>query len=65
MIRSISHKGLRRLYEDGNARGVIPEHAAKLRDVLARLDAAVHLRIWICLASGCIRLRATSKVFGL
>ena len=40
MIRSIRHKGLRRLYEDGNARGVIPEHAAKLRDVLARLDAA-------------------------
>jgi len=40
MIRSIRHKGLRRLYEDGKARGVIPEHAAKLRDVLARLDAA-------------------------
>ena len=40
MIRSIRHKGLKRLYEDDNARGLAPEHAAKLRDVLARLDAA-------------------------
>ena len=40
MIRSIRHKGLRRLYEDGNGRGLIPEHAAKLGDVLARLDAS-------------------------
>ena len=39
-IRSVRHKELKRLYEDGNARGVIPEHADKLRDVLARLDAA-------------------------
>jgi toxin HigB-1 len=40
MIRSIRHKGLKRLYEDDNARGVAPGHASKLRDVLARLDAA-------------------------
>jgi toxin HigB-1 len=40
MIRSVRHKGLKRLYADGNARGVIPEHAVKLRDVLVRLDAA-------------------------
>jgi toxin HigB-1 len=40
MIRSISHKGLRRLYEDDDPRGVIREHAVKLRDILARLDAA-------------------------
>jgi len=40
MIRSIRHKGLKRLYDDNNARGVAPEHATKLRDVLARLDAA-------------------------
>ncbi len=40
MIRSIRHKGLKRLYEDDNVRGVPPEHAGKLRDVLARLDAA-------------------------
>ena len=40
MIRSIRHKGLKRLYEDDNPRGVIGEHAEKLRDILARLDAA-------------------------
>jgi proteic killer suppression protein len=40
MIRSIRHKGLKRLYEDDDLRGVIREHAVKLRDILARLDAA-------------------------
>ena len=40
VIRSIRHKGLKRLYEDDDPRGVAQEHAAKLRDILARLDAA-------------------------
>jgi len=40
MIRSIRHKGLKRLHEDDDSRGVIREHAEKLRDILARLDAA-------------------------
>jgi len=40
MIRSIRHKGLKRLYEDDDSRGVIREHTLKLRDILARLDAA-------------------------
>lgn len=40
MIRSIRHKGLKRLHEDDDPRGVISEHAEKLRDILARLDAA-------------------------
>lgn len=40
MIRSFRHKGLKRLYEDTNARGVIAEHVVKLRDILVRLDAA-------------------------
>jgi proteic killer suppression protein len=40
MIRSIRHRGLRRLYEDNDPRGVMAEHAEKLRDILARLDAA-------------------------
>ncbi len=39
MIRSIRHKGLKRLYEDDDQRGVMIEHAEKLRDILARLDA--------------------------
>jgi len=40
MIRSIRHKGLRRLYDNDDARGVSGEHAPKLRDILARLDTA-------------------------
>jgi proteic killer suppression protein len=40
VIRTIRHKGLKRLYEDDDPRGVISEHAEKLRDILARLDAA-------------------------
>jgi proteic killer suppression protein len=40
MICSIRHKGLKRLHESDNSRGVIAEHAQKLRDILARLDAA-------------------------
>ncbi|MDQ2775077.1 MAG: type II toxin-antitoxin system RelE/ParE family toxin [Acidobacteriota bacterium] len=40
MIQSIRHKGLRRLYEDDNTRGVTADHVARLRDILVRLDAA-------------------------
>ena len=40
MIRSIRHKGLKRLHENDDPRGVIAEHIVKLRDILARLDAA-------------------------
>jgi proteic killer suppression protein len=41
LIQSIRHKGLKRLYDDDDPRGVIGEHVEKLRDILARLDAAV------------------------
>jgi toxin HigB-1 len=40
MICSIRHKGLKRLHENDDPRGVLAEHVIKLRDVLARLDAA-------------------------
>jgi proteic killer suppression protein len=40
MIRSIRHKGLKRLYEQDSTRGIIREHSEKLSDILARLDAA-------------------------
>lgn len=41
MIRSFRHKGLKRLYEEDDSRGISVDHAVKLRDILARLDAAV------------------------
>lgn len=40
MIKSFRHKGLKRLYEDDDPRGVLAEHLTKLRNILARLDAA-------------------------
>ncbi len=40
MIRSIRHKGLKRLYEDDDRRGIAGEHVQRLRDILARLDAS-------------------------
>jgi proteic killer suppression protein len=40
VIRSTRHKGLKRLHEDNDPRGVIVEHADKLRGILARLGAA-------------------------
>ena len=40
MIRRIRHGGLRRLYEDGTKRDVNASHVAKLRLILAALDAA-------------------------
>jgi toxin HigB-1 len=40
MIKSIRHKGLRRLFERDDPSGVNPEHLGKLRDILATLHAA-------------------------
>ena len=40
MIIKFKHKGLKRLYETGNRQGVNPEHATRLRLILARLDAS-------------------------
>ena len=44
MIGSIRNKGLKRLHEDNDPRGVKAEHVEKLSDILARLDAATTLR---------------------
>jgi proteic killer suppression protein len=40
MIKTIRHKGLKRLYRDDDPSGVNPEHVSKLRNILARLDAS-------------------------
>ena len=40
MIQKIRHKGLKKLYEDDSAAKVNPDHADKLRRILARLDAS-------------------------
>ena len=38
MIRSFSHKGLSRLYEQGNVKGISASLVPKVSRVLARLD---------------------------
>ena len=40
MIKSIRHRGLRRLFEQDDPSGVNQEHVGKLRDILATLHAA-------------------------
>jgi proteic killer suppression protein len=40
MIKTIRHKGLKRLFEQDDPKGVNPEHADALRDILATLHAA-------------------------
>ena len=40
MIRTIRHRGLKRLFEQDDPRGVNPEHVRRLRDILATLHAA-------------------------
>jgi proteic killer suppression protein len=40
MILGFRHRGLRRLYEDDDRRGLNAEHVAKLQVILARLDVA-------------------------
>ena len=40
MIQSFRHKGLKRLFEDDDPRGVYAEHVEKLVDILFRLNAS-------------------------
>ena len=41
MIGRFRHKGLEGLFYDGKKKGVQPQHAKKLNDILDLLDAAV------------------------
>ena len=40
MIQTIRHRGLKRLYERGDASGVRTDQVTRMSDVLAHLDAA-------------------------
>lgn len=42
MIRSLRHRGLRRLYERGDASRLNPEHVPRVRSILTLLDAATN-----------------------
>lgn len=64
MIQSIRHKGLNRLYHNDDPRGVMQEHRGKLRDILARLDAASTIEDWRFRDFDLIRSKATCEVSG-
>lgn len=40
MIKRFRHKGLERLFTTGNASGVAPQHARRIRLILAQLNVA-------------------------
>jgi len=40
MIESFRHKGLRRLFEDDDPKGVNPQHVEKIENILGLLDVA-------------------------
>ena len=40
MIKKFKHKGLKKLFESGVASGIQPQHATKLRPILALLETA-------------------------
>ncbi|MCK5231975.1 MAG: type II toxin-antitoxin system RelE/ParE family toxin [Desulfobulbaceae bacterium] len=40
MITIFDHKGLKKFFESGSKRGIKPEHEARLKMILARLDAS-------------------------
>ncbi len=42
MIKSFKHKGLKKFYKTGSKQGLKPEHATRLRLILARLDASTN-----------------------
>jgi proteic killer suppression protein len=64
MIRTIRHKGLKRLFEQDDPTGLNPEHVGKLRNILATLHAARSVAHMDLPDSGCIRLEARRKGSG-
>ncbi len=40
MIKNFRHKGLKNFFETGSLKGIMPEHAKRLRLILAQLDVA-------------------------
>jgi toxin HigB-1 len=43
MIASFRHKGLRRLFENDDRRGVTAQHAERIENILGLLDAAAKI----------------------
>ena len=61
MIQSFKHRGLQRLYEDDDQRGVLSAHVDKIKRILARLDEAVDVRNMALPGFGLHRLKGKLK----
>jgi toxin HigB-1 len=61
LIQSFKHRGLQRLYEDDDQRGVLSAHVDKIKRILARLDEAVDVRNMALPGFGLHRLKGKLK----
>ena len=57
MIQSFKHRGLKRLDENDDHRAVLPEHADKIKRILARLDEGADVRSMALPGFGLHRLK--------
>jgi proteic killer suppression protein len=61
MIKSFVHKGLEDYFYDGTKKGIKPQHAQKLADILDRLDAAIDIKDMNYPGSGLHPLKGKKK----
>lgn len=61
MIKSFEHKGLEDYFYDGTKKGINPQHAQKLADIIDRLDAAKDLKDMKYPGSGLHQLKGKKK----
>jgi proteic killer suppression protein len=64
VIQSFRHRGLKRLYEEDDPRGVLAEHVPKLRNILARLDAATSQEDLNLPGFGSMLFEGSTKIIG-
>lgn len=61
MIKSFGHKGLEDYFYDGIKKGITPQHAQKLADILDRFDAAMDIKDMNYPGSGLHQLKGKKK----
>jgi len=63
VIASFKHRGLKRLYEHDDKRGVSAAHVDKIKRILARLDEAAEVRNMVLPGFGLHPLKGKLKGF--
>jgi len=61
MIKCFEHKGLENYFYNGTKKGIKPQHAQKLADILDRLDAAKDIKDMNYPGSGLHQLKGNKK----